>query len=175
MGQSSLWIDYFKVPQGTGAIVLSKNGVRCLILPCREKQQLDRIVSKQYRNCVIQKPKELRQLQNLLLRYFQGEKVDFEDVGIEIELKDYSGFERMVYFTVRSISYGTIWSYRDVAEKIGNPRAYRAVGNALGKNPVPIIIPCHRVIRSNGSVGGFSAGKEWKNKLLQMEKTKGEP
>jgi len=174
MAQSSLWIEYFKVPQGTGAIILSKDGLRYLILPFEKKQQLDRIISEQYRDCKDNQSKELLKLKKMLLKYFKGEKVDFKDIDIEIDLKDYSDFERMVYFTVQSVSYGTIWSYRDVAARIGNPRAYRAVGNALGRNPVPVIIPCHRIVCSNGSAGGFSAGGEWKTKLLQMEKIRGE-
>jgi len=174
MTQYALWIDYFQVPQGTGAIILSKDGLRYMILPHEKRRQLELLIRERFRDHRSCCSQELGKLKDRLKNYFQGKNVDFKDIGIELDLKDYSDFERMVYFTVRSISYGTIWSYREVAERIGSPLAYRAVGNALGNNPIPVIIPCHRVLRSDGSMGGFSAGQEWKNKLLQIERTKGE-
>ncbi len=104
-----------------------------------------------------------------LRRYFNGEKVDFR---CGIDLRDYSNFEQAVYKTLMAIPYGRVRTYQWVAQKAGSPRASRAVGNALAKNPLPIIIPCHRVIKSDGSLGNFSAigGAKLKKKLLEMEK-----
>lgn len=80
-----------------------------------------------------------------------------------------SAFEEKVYKAVSRILKGETRSYKWVAENIGRPRAYRAVGNALNKNPYPGIIPCHRVIRSDGAIGGFSRGTKAKKSLLSKE------
>ena len=80
-----------------------------------------------------------------------------------------SVFEKKVWNAARSIPYGKTLSHGGIAEICGNPGAGRAVGNALGKNPVIIIVPCHRVIKSDGSPGGFSAGPGLKKKLLSIE------
>ena len=100
--------------------------------------------------------------------YFNGEKVDFR---YKIDLRDSSDFEKAVYKVLRTIPYGKIRTYKWVAEKVGCPKGSRAVGNALAKNPLPLIIPCHRVVRSNGSLGSFSAigGVKLKKKLLEVE------
>lgn len=79
-------------------------------------------------------------------------------------------FALKVYKTVLTIPLGQVRTYRWVARKIGSPRAYRAVGQALKNNPWPIIIPCHRVIASNGTLGGYSSGIGRKKRLLELEK-----
>ncbi len=78
-------------------------------------------------------------------------------------------FEREVWETLRGVQYGETKTYKWVAERIGKPHAFRAVGNALGKNPIPIIFPCHRIIESDGSLGGYSSGIDIKRRLLEME------
>ncbi len=78
-------------------------------------------------------------------------------------------FQKSVWEILRKIPYGTCVSYQWVARKAGKPTAARAVGNAVGKNPIPIIVPCHRVIRRDGSLGGFSAGVSFKKTLLEIE------
>lgn len=80
-----------------------------------------------------------------------------------------TAFQLRVWRALRDIAYGATRSYREIAAAIGSPRAVRAVGNACGSNPVPIIIPCHRVVRSNGGLGGYGAGVHRKEKLLAME------
>ncbi len=101
-----------------------------------------------------------------LRRYFSGERVDFR--GYELDLSGCTEFERRVYQAAREIPAGQVRTYGDIARAIGNPGAARAVGNALGKNPVGIVIPCHRVVASDG-IGGFTGGVEWKRKLLRLE------
>jgi len=78
-------------------------------------------------------------------------------------------FQKSVWLAIQKIPYGQTRSYQWIAKKIGRPRAVRAVGSACGKNPLPLIIPCHRVIASHGKIGGFSAGRKWKRRLLQLE------
>ena len=86
-------------------------------------------------------------------------------------MKKASNFEKMVWVQIELIPYGKTRSYKDIAQAIGNPKAYRAVANACGKNPIPIIRPCHRVICSNGNIGGYSApgGTILKKALLKIE------
>lgn len=78
-------------------------------------------------------------------------------------------FEKKVWETLKKIPYGETRTYKWLAEEIGKPHAFRAVGNALGKNPIPIIFPCHRVIETGGSLGGYSPGADIKRRLLEIE------
>lgn len=88
---------------------------------------------------------------------------------IEKFLKNCTEFQRKVYLATMSIPKGQTRSYKWIACQIGSPQAYRAVGNVLHKNPFGIVIPCHRVIKSDGHIGGFSKGLHNKRKLLREE------
>ncbi len=101
-----------------------------------------------------------------LEEYFAGELRHFQT---PIDLLWGTPFERRVWRELSHIPYGKIRSYREVAKFVGVPRGYRAVGRAVGKNPIGIIIPCHRVILSDGGLGGFGAGVEAKRYLLKLE------
>lgn len=90
----------------------------------------------------------------------------------KLDLTGYTDFERAVWQVVKTIPRGEMRTYDWVAKRIGRPRAARAVGQALKKNPYPGLIPCHRVICSDGSLGGFSQGKEIKKRWLQRERKK---
>ena len=89
------------------------------------------------------------------------------DLGFDLRGK--TGFERDVLAKTREIPAGEVRSYRWVAHEVGRPRAVRAVGSALGQNPVPVLIPCHRVVRSDGRVGDYAFGPSLKRRLLQAE------
>lgn len=78
-------------------------------------------------------------------------------------------FEEKIYDIVRKIPKGSILTYKEVAKLVGSPRAYRSVGNALNKNPFAPNVPCHRVIRSDGEIGGYAKGSKMKTKLLKKE------
>jgi methylated-DNA-[protein]-cysteine S-methyltransferase len=100
--------------------------------------------------------------------YFSGENESFED--IPLDLSGATAFRRDVWMGARSIPWGQKTTYAELAEYIGRTKgAARAVGQALGANPIPIIIPCHRILASGGALGGFSAGLDWKKTLLQVE------
>ena len=98
--------------------------------------------------------------------YFQGRPVSFSDLTLDLRGTD---FEKAVWRSVAQIPYGAIASYRDVAAEAGRPRAYRAAGNAVGKNRFMIVVPCHRVIKSDGSLGGFGGRPDIKKFLLRLE------
>lgn len=102
-------------------------------------------------------------------RYFDGEEVDFMEY--DVDLSGYTPFEVQVLQATRRIPYGKVKTYRELAEEIGRPRAYRAVAYTLSKNRSCVVIPCHRVVGSGGDLGGFSSGIEWKVNLLKLEGT----
>jgi len=112
-----------------------------------------------------------KSLQKQIIAYFQGDNIDFK-AEIPIFLDNFSMFSRRILITCRRIKLGQITTYADLARKAGYPNAGRAVGNVMAKNPLPLIIPCHRVIRSDGKLGGFTApgGMNLKKRLLLHEK-----
>ena len=109
--------------------------------------------------------KEFKDTIDQLNLYFEGELKEFE-IDLKIET---SPFSKRVYEELQKIPYGTTISYEELAKRVGNPKASRAVGNANGKNPLAIIVPCHRVIAKNGKIGGYSGGMDKKRKLLKLE------
>ena len=102
-------------------------------------------------------------------RYLMGKLKRFD---CSLDLRG-TPFQRRVWTALVKIPYGSTRSYRDIAKSIGHPKAFRAVGNANGSNPIPIILPCHRVIESNGGLGGFGHGVKVKEQLLDFEKRHG--
>lgn len=98
--------------------------------------------------------------------YFAGQKVKFDYMS---DLEDFTPFQRAVWAAMRTIPYGETRSYQWIARRIGRPRAARAVGSACGRNPLAIVQPCHRVVGSNGKLGGFSGGLDLKKALLKLE------
>jgi methylated-DNA-[protein]-cysteine S-methyltransferase len=103
---------------------------------------------------------------NQLGAYFAGELQEFD---LELNMSG-TEFQRKVWNALRSIPYGETRSYGEIAEHIGSPNAFRAVGLANGHNPIAVIVPCHRVIGANGSLTGFGGGLERKSKLLELER-----
>jgi O-6-methylguanine DNA methyltransferase len=101
-----------------------------------------------------------------LEEYLAGRRHAFD---VRLDLSAGTDFQRAVWVACARIPHGTLRSYGWIAERIRRPRAIRAVGQALGANPVPILIPCHRVVRSDGSLGGYSGGLDMKRDLLALE------
>lgn len=103
-----------------------------------------------------------------LQRYFAGETVEF---SVAFDERGYGEFERRIWRACAAIPYGETRSYKDLAIAVGNPAAARAVGAAMGHNPWPVVVPCHRVLKSDGSLGGYSGrlGVSFKRRLLDME------
>lgn len=101
-----------------------------------------------------------------LLEYFRGERTRF-DLPLEYQGTD---FQVKVWKALEKIPYGETRTYQDIAEAVGSPKAFRAVGNANNKNPISILIPCHRVIGKSGKLVGYGGGLDWKEYLLGIEK-----
>ena len=116
---------------------------------------------------LVRDDKALRQFAAQLRKYLDGEEMSFD---VDVDLSVGTSFQQSVWRMTRRIPYGKVVSYKRLAEQYGNPLCARAVGNALGANPVPIVVPCHRVIRSDSSLGGFSSGTKWKKRLLALER-----
>jgi methylated-DNA-[protein]-cysteine S-methyltransferase len=101
-----------------------------------------------------------------LREYFKGERNHFE---VPLDVSGVTPFTQAVLRATSEVPFGHLTSYRGIAERIGQPSATRAVGNALGRNPIPVIIPCHRIVRSDSSLGGYTGGIKIKERLLTLE------
>ncbi len=108
-------------------------------------------------------------VKDVLLRYSAGEHIAF--THILLDLNFCTLFQRAVYNITRQIPYGETRSYKWIAERLDKPQAARAVGQAMARNPLPILIPCHRIIGSDGSLTGFGLGLTFKEKLLNLEQS----
>jgi methylated-DNA-[protein]-cysteine S-methyltransferase len=107
------------------------------------------------------------QLARALEKYFAGEPVSFEDLPLDLQG---GPFHLQVWRELQKVPKGQTVSYQELARRLGKPKAARAVGQACGANPIPLIVPCHRVIAADGKLGGFSAGLDRKRWLLEHEK-----
>lgn len=111
-------------------------------------------------------PDETRGIRRQLEEYFAGRRKEFEADLVPRG----TDFQKAVWKAIREIPYGETRSYAEIAERIGKPRAYRAVGQAASKNPIAILIPCHRVVGSDGSLTGYAGGADLKTRLLELER-----
>ncbi|MGQ9777907.1 MAG: methylated-DNA--[protein]-cysteine S-methyltransferase [Thermodesulfobacteriota bacterium] len=128
-----------------------------------------RELRKRFKGQILKDHRKNREVMNQLKKYLSGQLKDFD---CALDLRG-TRFEKKVWSFLRKIPYGQTRSYKEVAEAIGYPKAFRAVGLANAHNPIPLIIPCHRVIESNGALGGFGHGKKVKKKLLYFETAHG--
>jgi methylated-DNA-[protein]-cysteine S-methyltransferase len=111
-------------------------------------------------------PKAASFVTRQLSEYFSGRRHDFD---VPIDLSGVTPFTKSVLNATAHVPYGQVQSYQDIARTIGQPGATRAVGNSLNRNPIPVIIPCHRIVRSDSSLGGYGGGPEKKQILLKLE------
>ena len=155
----------FNTNMGWVGILASARGLLSTTLPQRSAQEAHRLLGDSVKQAAWS-PHLFDDLVERLKIYFSGHKTAFPD---ELDLSETTPFQRQVWETTRLIPYGETRSYLWVAEQLKKPGAVRAVGQALGRNPLPIIIPCHRVVASSGKLGGFSGGLEMKRYLLWLE------
>ncbi len=171
MQELKLGYFIFNTSLGWMGILGSQDGLGKLILPQPSPEQALHLLNEFALACYTEKPSEagtnyFGDLPQRIKRYLSGKLVSFPD---KLNLSWASSFQRDVWKVTQSIPYGEARAYAWVAGKLNKPEAARAVGQALARNPLPIIIPCHRVIRSDGSPGGFSGGESWKQRLLEIE------
>lgn len=155
----------FNTDMGWVGILASAKGLLVTTLPQRSAQEACQLLGDSV-NQATWSPHLFEDLMERLKVYFCGHKATFSD---EFDLSGATPFQRQVWHVTRLIPYSETRSYLWVAEQIKKPGAARAVGQALGRNPLPVIVPCHRVVASDGRLGGFTGGVEVKRRLLQLE------
>ena len=160
----------FLTAWGWAGFVVDRKGLRIFVLPEERKEDVLFRIRKELKcNNLFEDNRGWERLIKKVKEYYTGKEVDFTDY--QLSLDSYTNFQKKVLQTVRKIPYGETRSYKGAAEAANYPRAYRAVGNTMRNNPLPLIIPCHRVIKSNGMLAGFS-GKEGvalKKKMIDLE------
>ncbi|MBC8275336.1 MAG: methylated-DNA--[protein]-cysteine S-methyltransferase [Chloroflexi bacterium] len=155
----------FNTDMGWLGILGSTKGLLRTTLPHRSAQEAEQLLGDRV-NDATWSADFSDDLMQRLRTYFGGHRATFPD---ELDLSQATAFQREVWEITRLIPYGETRSYTWVAEQLGKARAVRAVGKALARNPLPIIIPCHRVVANDGKLGGYSGGVEMKRYLLHLE------
>ncbi|TAK34131.1 MAG: methylated-DNA--[protein]-cysteine S-methyltransferase [Chloroflexota bacterium] len=154
------------VSQGWVAAVATEHGLCALVLPRRECRDVELTILRSYPDAVYDQDR-FTDILSRLKRYFSGERMEFPDA---VDVGTATAFRQEVWRAARQIPYGETRSYAWLAERINRPRAARAVGQALGENPIPLVIPCHRIVGSGGDLRGFADGLEMKASLLALER-----
>jgi len=161
-----IYFARFNSKIGLLKIATSQKGVCKIALPNEEENLCMQWLEKRFpQYSIIENPDKNLYVIQQLKEYFDGKRKKFD---VKLHLVG-TPFEKRVWKALMEIPYGKTASYAEIALKIGKPTAFRAVGNANGKNPIPIIIPCHRVINSSGELGGYGGGLDLKRRLLELE------
>jgi methylated-DNA-[protein]-cysteine S-methyltransferase len=160
----------FDTAIGICGIAWSEQGISDVLLPGRSPAQTRAMLANRYQpEAEAEPPAAVASTVAAIVRLLDGEPQDL--TGAELDLTGVPEFNRQVYAVARTITAGSTLCYGDIAVRIGQPGAARAVGRALGDNPCPIVIPCHRVLAADGSMHGFSGygGIATKRRMLQIE------
>jgi methylated-DNA-[protein]-cysteine S-methyltransferase len=153
-------------PFGTLLMATTPKGLVRLAYPEEERDEALEELAAKVSPRLLQAPERLDEVRRQLDDYFEGRRTGFD---LEVDYALRRGFVRRVLRATARIPYGDVATYRVVAGRAGNAKAVRAAGNALGSNPVPIVVPCHRVVRTGGGLGGYAGGLDRKRFLLQLE------
>ncbi len=171
-GRNALYYTLIETTLGWVGISGDGQGLTKLVLPEKtRKEALDKLsINLQPGNQLILLDSRFASLVDKITGYFHGKRENFDRETVN--LYGYTPFQQKVLHEARKIPYGETRTYQWLAEQAGHSRAYRAVGGVMSMNPLPLIIPCHRVISSQGKLGGFSAtgGVALKKKMLELER-----
>src|ERR671931_135752 len=162
-------VAYASVDSPLGPLVVAatpKGLVRVSYSEFRGEDEVLEELARRVSPRVLEAPTRLDPVRRELDEYFEGRREEFD---IPIDWSYLAGFTREVLRATAAIPFGDVSTYAGVAAAAGSPRATRAAGNALGANPMPVIVPCHRVLRTGGGLGGYTGGIERKRFLLQLE------
>ncbi|HXE98941.1 MAG TPA: methylated-DNA--[protein]-cysteine S-methyltransferase [Solirubrobacterales bacterium] len=154
-------------PLGTGLVASTPKGLVRLALPNEEMETVLSRLARDVSPRVLEFPARLDETRRELDEYFEGKRNRFE-LTLDWRLS-HAGFYRRVLRATARVPFGDVITYAEAAQRAGNPRAFRAAGTALGSNPIPIVVPCHRVIRAGGQIGNYGGGPEMKRFLLELE------
>ena len=162
-----MWVCYthFETKLGWMGLLGSAAGLRRIVLPQPSPEAVLHLLAQGMPGAIAD-PTPFADLPHRLRQYFTGEPVSFAD---QLDMAGATPFRSVVWQATRLIPYGETRSYSWIAQQIGSPKALRAVGQALARNPLPIMVPCHRVLGKDGSLRGFGGGLEMKKRLLEME------
>lgn len=165
--EAVLW-HRFPTPFGTMYLAATHRGLVRISWQQRGDDDFVRLLEERFPGCpVVRDSAALAEPERQLTEYFAGRRGRFD---LPVDLSGLSEFDRRVLETaLRTVRFGEVVPYSELARRIGKPRAARAVGGALGRNPVAIVVPCHRVVRRDGGLGGYGGGLEWKERLLAIE------
>ena len=153
-------------PLGPLTVIVTDHGlVRLSYSQEAVDEQLDELAAR-ISPRVLASPERTDAVRRQLDEYFSGRRRGFD---VQIDWRLVRGFAAQVLRAAARIPFGSVSSYREVAAEAGSPNAYRAAGNALGSNPIPIVVPCHRVLHAGGGLGGYTGGLERKRFLLHLE------
>jgi methylated-DNA-[protein]-cysteine S-methyltransferase len=153
-------------PFGTLLLAATRRGLVRVAFPEEDVDSVLERLSRRISPRIVETPAPLDPVRRELEEYFSGRRRTFE---LPLDWMLVGGFGRRVLRATSEIPYGGVLSYAEVAAEAGSPRGSRAAGNALGSNPIPIVIPCHRVLRTGGAIGGYGGGPERKRWLLELE------
>ena len=161
----------FKTSIGWCGVVVCEKELRRIFIGYIKRHQILNHITGEFGNTLAEISLKGEFIKKFSL-YFSGKKTSFE--GYKMDWSSLTPFQTEVFRAAMKIPYGTVLTYGNLAKTIGKPNSSRAVGNALSKNPFPLLVPCHRIVRGDGKIGGFSAGggKGLKEKLLRMEREK---
>ena len=157
----------FNTRIGWCGVVSSRNGILGVLIGYPSRGKILGKIQAKFGRSVVKAPAEGDVVEKIK-RYFSGEKVSLK---CAVDFSSLSPFQRKVFKAAMEIPYGAVESYGSLAKKAGCPGSSRAVGGALARNPFPLVVPCHRIVRGDGNMGGFSAvgGIALKKKLLSLE------
>jgi methylated-DNA-[protein]-cysteine S-methyltransferase len=161
-------ISYSSIDSPFGPLLAaaSTRGLVRLAFPEEGVESVLERVARQLSPRILESPARLDPVRRELDDYFSGRLESFRS---KLDWSLIGPFARKVLTAASAIPYGGVLTYREVATEAGSPRGSRATGNALGSNPIPIVIPCHRVLRTGGALGGYAGGLERKRYLLELE------
>jgi methylated-DNA-[protein]-cysteine S-methyltransferase len=155
-------------PLGPLTVAATQRGLVRVAYPDRPLDTVLEVISREISPRVLEAPQRLDAVRRELDEYFKGDRRRFT-TKIDWSLTA-DGFFRKVLRATARIGYGQVLTYGEVAAKAGSPKAVRATGNGLGSNPMPVVVPCHRVVRAGGALGGYTGGIERKEFLLALER-----
>ena len=158
----------FPTPLGNAAVIYTDKPFLILnvLLPQKHKKELVKTIEKYWKGKAKAHPESLKII-GTIEKYFKGAAI--KPPWEWMDMAGLTPLQQLVLRATTDIPYGSVRSYKQIAEAIHRPRAYRFVGSTLAKNPFPILIPCHRVIRSDSSLGQFGGGTDLKRKLIDLE------
>ena len=166
---NKIYYSFFDFPILEKVFVATTERGVCMVDFLKSEKAFLKRLKKRFPGEIIRDDRKNKNVLNQLKKYLKG---DLKRFDCKTDFKG-TPFQKRVWSALAKIPYGQTRSYKEIAQSIGHPKAFRAVGNANGQNSIPLIIPCHRVIESNGGLGGFGHGIEVKRRLLDFEKTHG--